>query len=185
MLDRGKLVILFIFGLSLAAALGGLWWRHLQTREVLEFWGADNAALISRAERVEALLLEPEVDGEADLAPADTAPRITVGGRVYRVAAVKDVSRGRGFLNMRGALTVKRNYHWQPSPCEAKWTHGLKFTGAKGVVTLVFSFDCPRVTAVGLGREAGTEPIADGLKLLLGEQFVEMSEKEKSGKAAE
>jgi len=169
-MNRGQLVIAGIFGIALLAAGFSMWFRYVQTREVLEFWGADAVALITSPDRVELWELEP-MTGEG---PAEeTAQRTTVGETTFIATATRIVTKAPGFTNARHALTVKRSFQWNVPACTPDWSHALVFSRDGRQKTVVFSLneDC-QVTQLADGdKTAGIAPIAEGLATLFAEQL--------------
>ncbi len=128
---RGKLVILFIFGLS--AVMGGYaWWHHYhQGRRSLEFWGADAAALIRYAPQVEILRLSNEPNGEWESLQVDQA--------ALSISQRRDITGTPGLVHARQALIEDQSFAWDhaPSSLPAEWYFALRFTeGERRVVVL-------------------------------------------------
>ena len=176
---RGKLTILFIFGLAALAAGAAQWFSYQQTHRAQQLWGTPAAVLIARAPRVEVLRLGSEWAGS----PPET---IQVDGDSLFVLAWKDASdkdKAPGILNVRHALRMDASYEWDASPsdCQPKWGYALRFADDEGQVTLLFALNCRLVRQLENGQQATLiETTTEGLKEFFGEQFpLEKPEKQR------
>jgi len=149
---RGKLVILFIFGLS--AVMGGYaWWHHFnQGRKCLELWGGEAAALIRYAPVVEAIRL-----GESSEKSGDT---ISVGGQSILIEQQADISGTPGLVHARQALIEDASFLWnQTVPTEpAQWRYALRFIDGERHVTVAFDEIGTRVHLVEDGKDGVLKP---------------------------
>ena len=168
-MNNGKLVIVVIFGLALAAAVFAMWHRYSQTRRALDFWGSETAELVTRAPRVELLRLAP---GTAE-SGADGGESLVVQGIALRVLDRRDVTAARGILNVRYALTIDRNYDWQPATadCRVQWDYALRFVDGPRHTTLVFSHNCRLAARADRAGEVAIDPIVDALWTFFEEQW--------------
>jgi len=96
MLDRGKLAVLAMLGLALAAAAFAWFWNYRRGERCLAFYGSEAAALIRTAKTVELLEVDPQ-------SPAEVLRRI-------------DISHAPGLLNARTALLDDASFVWNSSP---------------------------------------------------------------------
>ncbi|NIL97456.1 MAG: hypothetical protein GTO53_07535 [Planctomycetales bacterium] len=175
-MSRGQLAILGMVGIALLAAGFGLWWRHVQTRQALKFWGPAAAKVIAEAQRVEAMWIQPWVDrgGVGGEPPHDF---LQVGPQKYAILAAKEVSDAPGFLNARHALTLGQSFDWQADPagCRPSWRHAIRFSSPPAEVTILVDFHCQRVRRADAEQTAGIGPIAAGLRAVLNEQLPHVS----------
>jgi hypothetical protein len=171
-MSRGQLAILGMVGIALGAAGFGLWWRHVQTRQALEFWGPAAAGQIATADEVEAMLVEPWA-GPDEESTGRYQGLLRVGSQKYGILAAKDVTRAPGFLNARHALTLDNSFDWQADPirCQPTWRHAIRFSSPASQVTILLDFRCERVRRSDAERTAGIGPIAAGLQAVLNEQL--------------
>jgi hypothetical protein len=119
---RGKIAIVVMLGLALAAA-GFAWWQNYQRSvRARAFWGA-SAATIRFAKKVEAFRVD-----------ADDRP-----------AVAKDISAAPGLLNARTALMSDDAFDWSAEPIhpEPQWDYTVRFIAEKDTVTLLFSDESP------------------------------------------
>jgi hypothetical protein len=149
---RGKLVILFIFGLS--AVMGGYaWWHHYsQGRKCLELWGGEAAALIRYAPVVEAIRFGGPSEKSGDA--------LSIGGPSFLVEQIADVSGTPGLVHARQALIEDASFQWkQPAATEPpKWTYGMRFRDGERSVTMVFDGIGTRVHLVEAGQDGVLTP---------------------------
>jgi hypothetical protein len=163
----GKLTIIAILALALAAAGASWWFRYSATHRAATFWGPETSRLIRDATLVEFYQLMPSGQTEIELeellrfldAPFDA----------------RDVSSMRGLTHLRNALLEDRSYIWPPVPRTPKdqWRWVLVFRDEPGHSTAVLAFS-PEWRLVTnckneLGKNVSCEPIAAGLGEMLGE----------------
>ena len=167
-MNRGQIVIVSIFGVALVAAGFSLSFRYTQTHDVLEFWGPQAAKLIASPDRVELWELESFAAFEGE-SPQDKI--LTVGNEFYKPKVIREVTTAPGFLNARSALTLSRNYQWDPTGCDPNWSHALVYSRGSETAVVVLSIDCGWVYSLGSNRSASIAPIAKGLARLFKEQL--------------
>jgi hypothetical protein len=150
-MNRGKLVIVFIFGLS--AVMGGYaWWHHYtQGRRCLDLWGAEAAELIRYAPQVEVLQLAHSDTGDAET--------IQIQGESLAIAARKVVTGTPGLVHARQALIEDASFNWQADLAgPSNWQYLLRFTRGDQQVSVAFDCDRGRVQLVGTDRQAALKP---------------------------
>ena len=172
-MTRGQNLIIAIFGFSLMAAGFSLWWRYLQTRPVLDFWGPTVARLITHPEKVEALRLERL---PADKTDTGESRILELDSTRFRIVDSRDVTRAPGFINARHALVVRRSFQWDRAPddCLPDWEYALRFSDSENTATVVFDFECKVARQVTRDETIGIDPIAEGLQTVLDEQLTEV-----------
>jgi hypothetical protein len=162
----GKLTIVAILALALAAAAASWWFRYNATHRAATFWGPASR-LIRDAKVVEFYQFKPSGRAETEIEELlrffDT-----------RFDA-RDVSSLPGLTHLRNALLEDSSYIWPPLPRTPKdpWRWVLVFRDEPGVsaAVLAFSPDWRLVTNCKdpLGKNVSCEPIAAGLGKMLGE----------------
>jgi hypothetical protein len=164
----GKLVILGILAVAVAAAGTSWWFRYRATHETAEFWGPEVTSLIRDAPSVELLRLAPE-DTENSIG------QFTTRNEEYAVMDRVDASNAPGILHLRNALLEDRSYHgygmiFKLTPNFWRWS--LVFRDGQKSATLLFNEECELTTlGEGSGSTANCKPIAAGLR----EMFAELS----------
>ena len=88
-LDRGKLVVLFIFGISIVAGALACWHLYEKGDQAKDFWSTESANLIYHAPQVELLKLHV-----GDDLPTDRIEEIDIEGKTRAVIDRIDVYRG-------------------------------------------------------------------------------------------
>ncbi len=143
MLDRGKLAVLTMFALALAAATFAWSWNVSRGKRALEFYGPEAAHLIRTAPQVEILLVaartpEPEeelVDG------------LAVNRKI-------DISKAPGLIHARTALLDDASYDWNAKPLSQSFRFGIRFANGQNEVVLLVGL--PRGTIIVAGSEKGS-----------------------------
>lgn len=165
-LISGKHVILAVFCVGLAGAIGGWMYHcHLQQR-TLTLWGPETAELILRAPRVELWRLVP-VDETVE-----SDQTVEASGVSRRVVERSDATRLPGMTHLRHGLVNDGSFDWSGTDdaCHPAWTHGLRFEDGSRATTLVFDFDCGLVACVETGARGSIKPIAAGTRQVLVEE---------------
>lgn len=160
----GKLVIVGMVVVALAASGTSWWYRYSATRRSAEFWGPKTARLIRDAPIVKLYQLQ-SVKG-LFLPLGEIATYIHTGTN-------RDVSNARGISHLRNALLEDRSYEWPAIPREpgSFWSWALRFEDAHSndrVVVLVGP-DCDYVTALQTDQKLSSRPILDGLHKMFAE----------------
>ncbi len=169
MWNPGKIVIVVLLGVGLAAALFSLWYQRQGGRRALEFWGAQTALLVARAPRIEALQLRPAAAakagdngvGEAPLASDEPLRRIGVGGRFYLVSDGKDASGAPGISNIRRAMVIDSPYQWdETGAADPTWQYALEFREGEQAAIVLFDFDSGQISSASGAATAVLRPAA-------------------------
>ena len=155
---RGRLLVVGLLVLGLAAAATGIWFQWGQTRRCLAFYGPAAARRISVAPRVELWTLRP-------------------GAGPGRLAAVKrlDVSNARGIVHLRRGLVEDANVRWDDGAAATRlpdgaWDVALAFfdrpdaSAAATVLAIDFDEHGGSLTVVGRPGRIGLGRIERGLK---------------------
>lgn len=167
---HGKLVIVFIFGTALAAAVFAWTFQYLRGKRVLELWGPRAARLIRvEGDTVWLLVLEEAPDGDTH---PDTAKTMSIADDTLRVAERIDISQARGLIHARQALIEDASFAWeQPrGNCAARWQYALQFRHGDDCATVAIDTNCGRARLLETGAEASIAPIAAGMETFLEEQ---------------
>ena len=165
---RGKLFIFLLFMVALSLTGFGLYYRYTQTHEVVTFWGAEESQRIASPDQVELWTLQPS--GE-QTAKWPTSAKISIQGRQYVPEEIRDVTKAPGFLNAASALTLSRNYRWNPGDCDPTWTHALLYRRGGDTTVVAVSLDCGWVYSAETDKIASIKTITEGLARLFGEQL--------------
>jgi hypothetical protein len=150
-MNQGKLVIVFIFGLS--AVMGGYaWWHHFtQGSRCLDLWGAEAGELIRYAPQVEVMQFAHSDAGDAET--------IQIQGESLAIAARKDVTGTPGLVHARQALIEDASFLWKADLAgPSNWQYLLRFTRGDQQVSVAFDCDRGRVRLVGTDRQAALKP---------------------------
>jgi hypothetical protein len=153
--NRGKLVILGILLVAVAASLFAVYYQYRSQDHALDLWGTTSARLIASSPQVEVLLLGEETDVESEPA-ADAPARVESGDQAWRVAASHDAVGAKGIANVRRALVMDTTYDWAvadslPPPV---WKYAMTFSDGKDWATVLFDFDTGQVALTG-SRKTG------------------------------
>ena len=164
MRGSGKLLIVSMVAIGLAAAGASWWFRYAATHRAAQFWGPAATRLIRDGPRVTLV---------------KTGARVTNGS-----ATAVDVSAARGLTHLRNALLVDRSFSWMGLKEWANddqggigfWTLTFSDPDRSESLIIEFSEDCHFGTQRSGGvrpsrRYFSTAPIAGGLI----EMFTEFS----------
>lgn len=165
MLDRGKLAVLTMFALALAAATFAWWWNYSRGQKCLEFYGKDAALLVRTAKRVELLELSPDNDAPADR----TVDRLIINGQTYLLRQITDISQVKGLIHARTSILDDTSFQWHDAliDCRPEFLYAVRFTGDSRT-TLAFDFSCQTVWHVEQGKAVVLIPkVAQGWESFL------------------
>jgi hypothetical protein len=171
MLDRGKLAVLLMLAVALAAAGFAWWWNVERTKRSLALYGADGAWLVRNGRVVEILKIVPR--NEDDL-PAEDQPEggsLMLGDSKFAVAARYDVSRVKGLVHARAALVDDPSYEWDAPPIATQsdafpWL--VRFADERGEIYLAIDPGKRQLTVLPGGERVRLIPkIADGWQSFL------------------
>ncbi len=157
----GKLVIICILAVALAAAGASWWFRYNATHRAAEFWGGEDARQIRDAPTVALWRLNPPPDSTFLDESSGTYTLVHPDDK-------HDISTARGLIHLRNALLDDRSYHWPPQPpapgTRWKWSMVFRNNAAQDDTMLIFSADCKSVATFNRPNEVlSCEPIAAGL----------------------
>jgi len=159
---QGKVAILAIAFLGIAASVGScVYYARLQQRP-LALWGPESARLMLRAPTALAYNLAPVSDDEK-AAPSDL---IDIAGQRFRLVNQRDVSRAPGFSHIRQSFVHDASFDWNETPnnCQPTWTHALRFVDGDKSATIVLAFDCHRAALASTDPAAKDKPAEVDLK---------------------
>jgi hypothetical protein len=136
MIDRGKLAIITMLALGVAAAGFAVWFRYQQGRRTLELWGAEHAAVLRNADR--ALVRRVRVTGN------DSQQVTDPNGKAVMVGPARDLADIRDFAHIRRAFLDDVHFLWDQSPrnCEPHWAYMLEFQQGENVATIWIDDAC-------------------------------------------
>ena len=133
----GKLVTVAMIAVALAAAAFSLWYHQRATARALAYWGPHYAELFARAPSAKASKLTV-------VAPraAPDEQSLTVDGRSYAVGRADELSRARGFENIRRMFLEDVAYEWdKPAARSPRWRYLLRFSDRASDAGLVLTED--------------------------------------------
>ncbi len=169
MIDRGKLVILSIFSMAVAAAAFAWHFRMQSVDRILPFWGSEAAILIRDAPRVEILRLQQDANGSE----STKLESLTIDQRPIYITDGKEISGAPGLLHARQALLEDASFSWgeRQGPSQPRWHWALRFTDGARRVTIAFDASCQHARFCEKGRHLSPAPIAAGMCTFITEQF--------------
>jgi|GEM_PF-4768162 len=146
---QGKIAILAIVLLGVAASIGScVYYARLQQRP-LALWGSEPARLMLRAPKAVQYTVEPVgeqgVNQPAD-AQASDAPVVYLQGKAWRLIDEREVTRAAGFSHIRQSFVHDASFDWDAAQgdCQPDWTHALRFVEGERTATILFAFNCGR-----------------------------------------
>ncbi|MCA9201656.1 MAG: hypothetical protein KDA55_09560 [Planctomycetales bacterium] len=152
-MDKGKLAIVGIFGVSIGMAVFAWWYRYEQGNQSLAFWGSETAVLINGAQRVELLKLAESTD-------EPVGESIDIDGRAWNVEQAVDVTQARGMLHARHSLVEDVTFRWDEAVSDnaPAWTYALRFEGNGQTSIVAFDTEQALVHLVGSEQSALIQP---------------------------
>jgi hypothetical protein len=192
----GKIVVIGVFVVALAAASFALWWNINRARRSLEFWGKDAVRLIQHGKAVELLELQPAETPANSLADQPStaenpAAEIRYQDRPLVVKRRLDLSQARGLVHARHALTDDASFVWDDAvnaSQPATWDYAIRFSqtpaatsgdasspgdsSAADEVLLLLDLENRRLANVHGRREVTVIPkISEGWQIFLAKQL--------------
>lgn len=168
-MNRGKLVILVMFGVAIGLGAIAVFVRYQQGDRALNYWGTEAAQLIRHAPKVELLWLSNSDDPPAE---SEILENLTIDGQICTVVRRKDISQSRGLVHARHALITDRSYRFDEprGDCQPAWVYVLRFTDGDRMATLSFDVCCGRARLVETDREVSIAPAIGALEEFFGLQ---------------
>jgi hypothetical protein len=108
---NGKLAVLAMITVALAAASFAWWWNFNRGRKTLEFFGPQTARLIRTAPKVEILVIGGP---ESSSGPGSTDDKVLIGNVLFSVYRRIDISKAPGLIHARTSLLADSNYSEKP-----------------------------------------------------------------------
>lgn len=124
-----------------------------RTRRALAFWGPETVRLIQQSTKVELLVLEPTAAVVSDDQSDDF---LLFGGKKWQIVERADLSRARGLVHARHALTDDASFESESTAAssnESQWSHAVRFGDANGSATVLMDFSARRFANFDTGRE--------------------------------
>lgn len=134
MLNRGKLVVIFIFAVALAMAGFALWWNWGLGRRSLEYWGQESGLAIRDARTVKLMRLVVQHGDSAGVGEV-----FRLDGRTWKVVQTKDVSSAQGLVHARHAFLEDASFQWE-QPVDFSlpdWQYAVRFQADQGHATIL------------------------------------------------
>jgi hypothetical protein len=134
MLNRGKLVVIFIFMVALAMAGFALWWNWGLGRRSLEYWGQESGLAIRDAKTVQLMRLVEQPGN-----PDESGEFFQLDGRTWKVVQTKDVSSAQGLVHARHAFLEDASFQWdQPVDfSHPDWQYAVRFQADQEQATIL------------------------------------------------
>lgn len=127
MKNQGRLIVVVIFGVALAATLFAWSFRLRQSQHVLEFYGGDAASRIRRAQDVQWLPVKTP-------SPTSDLSSLTFDSPV-------EIVKQPGLIHARAALISDVSYDWDAPAQAGNWKFAIRFRDSDGTTTLAFDLD--------------------------------------------
>jgi hypothetical protein len=157
----GKLVIVCIITVALAAAGASWWFRFNSTNRAAKFWGPVGSRLIRDAPRV-----------------------VLIRSYLVEEPKSRDISNAPGITHLRNALLEDRSFRWSQgvdaAPKSGGWKLEFSNPATTDRLTIHFTTDCRgAMVPSDLPKRAivSTEPISTGLREIFEELFPEADAK--------
>lgn len=160
-MNTGKMVIAAMFLAAVGAVGVSFWYHHQKSRRALAFLTPETARLVTQAPRVELLLLAPRAT------PAENAEVVLIEGEPHPIFERRDLSAAPGLVHARHALLEDDNYDWKSgdvAACTPEWTQALRFSTDEASATLVFAFNCERMSVADRDESIAIPRIAPALE---------------------
>lgn len=157
---QGKLVILFIFGVALAAGVFSVGFKVLRDRRVIDLWGVEAARLINAdADDVHLLVLDNT------FADDDASDNIVIDDMPREIVREVDITTSPGLIHARHSFVEDPSFAWnrQRDDFPPRWEYALRFRQEAKVATLLIDTNCQRARLLETGAEASIAPIYKGL----------------------
>lgn len=142
----GRLAVLAILLVGLAAASVAWIVNYQRSRKTIEFFGAEGAALVRTAPRVELLRAAPD--------------------------AAVDLSHAPGLLNARSALLSDDRFDWKATPRLDSPLFTVRFSDAQRSIDVTFDFENRTLQASSTGKVAVLQSkMSEGWRQYLAKQL--------------
>ena len=171
MLDRGKLAVLLMLAVAVAAAGFAWWWNIERTKRSLALYGPEGAWLVRNGREVEILKLAPRKAGDLSAEDQPEGDSLVLGDAQFAVADRYDVSRVKGLIHARAALVDDPSYEWEAPPQAFRsdalpWL--VRFADDRGEIYLAIDPAKRQLTVLPGGRSVRLiSKIADGWQSFL------------------
>ena len=167
-MDRGKLVILCMFLVGLAAATFTVWFRYTSAKQAMRFWGVDATMVILNAPEVDLIQLGPPLTAnELPTHPKLVNPRsgdldsVRIGDQRLSLVARIDVSSDVELPRLRRKLVEDASFEWNAATDQRAgdtpyWNYALRFVDGDRTETLAFNLREQAITRGGDATRAKT-----------------------------
>ncbi len=166
MWNPGKVLIITIVAVGLAAGLFA--WQHQYRRgaQVMELWGADTAYRIRMADDCELLQLASPATDATDI--------LRIEDQNWQIVQRQDISQARGWVHARQALIQDVSYQWDAGDTTAQWKVAIVFRDPdhpESTTVLAIDLDSGAICDVQTNQRSNVLPIVTGLKTFFDEQL--------------
>jgi hypothetical protein len=153
----GKLLIVGILIVGIAAAASSWWFRYNATHRAAEFWGTGSAILIRDAPQVMLIIV-----------PSDAARGLASNTGASQARSVRrefDVSQSHGLTHLRNALLEDHNFVWPArdqvqiavdGPLDWKWILEFRDPEKGNLAAVQLTKDCTFAARVMSSKERGS-----------------------------
>lgn len=171
MLNRGKLAVLAMFTVALAAATFAWWWNFSRGQKCLDFYGPQSALLIRTADDVELVELAPDSDRPED----KHVDRLVVGYQTYLVNRFTPIGQAKGLIHARTSIVDDTSFVWNSRSDETSKDvrFAVRFWDADRAAkaTIAFDFGQDRLWHIEQQKSVQLIPkVAQGWKSFLSRQ---------------
>ncbi|MFN0017449.1 MAG: hypothetical protein ACKVP0_04260 [Pirellulaceae bacterium] len=123
--NRGKIVVLSIFGVAIAMASFALWWNWGLGKRSLEFWGTEGGLAIRDAKKVEILKLKSPPNLHSNAPGTQRKNAFS-----FDVQETKDVTGEHGMVHARHSLLEDASFRWNQKAVTMigpEWKYAVRF----------------------------------------------------------
>lgn len=150
---RGKLVIVGMLLVALAAAGFAWWWNYQRAARARAFWGPAAATIRSSTEVTALVLCETG---------SESGTPILWAGQELPVCRTAAISDARGMLHARTSLLVDESFDWTApggiGGDAPAWSHAVRFATSTSTVTLLFDFERRKLAWAESGQSVDLTP---------------------------
>ena len=159
-MDRGKWIIIGIFGAALAMGVFAWQYRIRSGDQVIAYWGIEPATRLRHAAHIELLQLsETAADGSS----------LKIHGALRHIQSVIDITDRKGLNHARHMFISDHSYLWNApaSDIAKQWEFALRFRDGSDEVTLAFDIRTHSVQMLGKNEPLVMGAMFDNLLIYL------------------
>ena len=155
-MDRGKWIIIGIFGTALAMGVFAWQYRIQSGDQVIAYWGIEPATRLRHAAHIEFLQLsDTAADGSS----------LQINDAQRHIESVIDITNRKGLIHARHMFISDHSYLWNTpvSNVAKRWDFALRFRDGSAEVTLAFDIQTHSVQMLGKNQPLVMGPMFDNL----------------------